>query len=136
MDHWFTDPTNLSSAHYGIGLNGRIHQYVDLGDRAWANGYTEPGNRWPGLPDVNPNDWTVSLELEDLGQHDYQVPEAQYQAAVVAGRLVHARYPNLQYLVSHRAIAPSTRANDPGPSWIESGRFEALARDLGLAAIP
>jgi LysM repeat protein len=136
MYHWFIKPDNLSSAHYGIGLDGRIHQYVDLGDRAWTNGYTEPGNLWPGPPNANPNDWTVSIEMEDLGARYYQVPDAQFRGAVLVGREVRARFPNLRYLISHRAIAPETRAYDPGPSWIESGYFHALARELGLTPIP
>jgi LysM repeat protein len=136
MDQWFADPDNLSSAHFGVGLDGRIHQYVDLADRAWANGFTEPGNRWPGPTDANPNDWTVSIELEDQGIRFYDVPAAQYLGAVAVGRLVRERYPKLRYLISHRAIAPASRAHDPGPSWIESGRFAALARDLGLIPIP
>ncbi len=135
MDRWFATPDSESSAHFGIGLDGRVHQYVQLTDRAWANGYTEPGNRWPGPPDLNPNELTVSIEMEDWVAGP-DVPEAQYQAAVMVGRLVLSRYPSIRLLITHRAIAPESRANDPGPRWVATGRFAALARDLGLAAIP
>jgi N-acetyl-anhydromuramyl-L-alanine amidase AmpD len=135
MDHWFADPTSGSSAHYGIGLGGRIHQYVELEDRAWTNGYTEPGHLWPGPPEINPNDLTVTVEMEDWGGV-LLVPDGQYQSAVAVGRLTLSRYPKIRYLITHRAIAPETRANDPGPRWVASGRFAALARDLGLIPIP
>jgi len=37
-DAWFTRPTTKSSTHYGIGLNGEIHQYVDEKYTSYANG--------------------------------------------------------------------------------------------------
>jgi N-acetyl-anhydromuramyl-L-alanine amidase AmpD len=64
------------------------------------------------------------------------VPDAQYSAAVAVGRGVRIRYPNLRYLITHRAIAPESRIDDPGPRWVASGRFAALAREIGLLAIP
>ncbi len=135
MDRWFALADSQSSAHYGIGLDGRVHQYVRLADRAWANGYTEEGNLWPGPADVNPNDLTVSIEMEDWMAGPLP-PDAQYQAAVAVGRVVVARYPGIRYLVTHRAIAPESRANDPGPRWVATGRFAALARALGLTPVP
>jgi LysM repeat protein len=135
MDRWFSVPESQSSAHFGIGLDGRVHQYVALADRSWANGYTEDGNLWPGPADGNPNDLTVSIEMEDWLAGP-QPPDVQYQAGVTVGRVVLARYPGIRYLITHRAIAPGSRANDPGPRWVATGRFAALARDLGLIAIP
>jgi N-acetyl-anhydromuramyl-L-alanine amidase AmpD len=134
MDGWFADPHSESSAHFGIGLDGRIHQYVGLGDRAWSNGYTEPGTLWPGPPTANPNDYTISLEMEEA-VGDPVVTDAQFQAAVEVGRVVRAHHPSIRYLITHRAIAPETRANDPGPRWVASGRFAALAQALGLIAV-
>ena len=55
---------------------------------------------------------------------------------VDVGRQILRTYPGVRYLVSHRAIAPETRHNDPGPRWIASGRFVALANALGLQPIP
>ena len=133
-DAWFNNRRSGASSHYGIGLNGRIHQYVDLGDRAWANGNIEPGHRWPGPPGVNPNHLSVSIETEDLGNPNHPVTNAQYQATLEVGRLALARYPQIRYLVTHRAIAPRSRPNDP-VRWINSGRFADLAAALGLRAV-
>jgi hypothetical protein len=84
---------------------------------------------------VNPNLLTASIEFEDVrGGGD--VPETQFRAGVLAGRRVLQRYPQIRYLITHRAISPLTRARDPGPAWLASGRFAALARELGLEPIP
>ncbi|MPZ15246.1 MAG: LysM peptidoglycan-binding domain-containing protein [Chloroflexi bacterium] len=136
IDHWFSNPQSQVSAHFAVGLDGRTHQYVDLADRAWGEGNIEPDNVWPGPEGMNPNHYSVSIETEDGGNPPPPVTEAQYQAAVRAGRLILREYPNIQYLVSHRAIAPHARANDPGPRWVATGRFEALAAALGLKPIP
>ena len=134
-DAWFNNPRSHASAHYGVGLDGRVHQYVDLGDRAWANGNLEPGNRWPGPAGLNPNNVTVSIETEDLGNPSLPVSDPQYQATLAVARLALDRYPDIRYLVPHRAIAPRTRVNDPA-RWVDSGRFEQLAAALGLQPVP
>jgi LysM repeat protein len=131
----FTTESSKVSAHFGIGLDGRIHQYVELGDRAWANGSLEPGYDWPGPAWINPNDLTVSIETEDLGSASQPVTDEQFRATVAVGRAVLARYPSIRYLVTHRAISPLSRAVDPGKRWTVSGRFTALARELGLQPI-
>lgn len=35
-DSWFRNPTAQASAHFGVGRDGRIYQWVDTADRAWA----------------------------------------------------------------------------------------------------
>jgi LysM repeat protein len=135
MDRWFTSPESGVSAHFGIGLDGRIHQYVALGSRAWTNGAVEEGHAWPGPDAINPNHLTMTIEMEDLNHDTYRVSDPQFRAAVLVGRSVLALYPQIRYLVTHRAIAPLSRANDPGPAWVESGRFAELARALGLMPV-
>jgi LysM repeat protein len=136
MDHWFQDDESQHSAHFGVGLDGRIHQYVELKDRAWANGTIETGSTWPGPAWINPNHITVSIETEDLADASQPVTEAQYQATLAAARIAIKQYPKIRYLVTHRAISPETRASDPGSRWIRSGRFAALASELGLEPVP
>ncbi len=136
IDGEFASAATGLSTHYAVGLDGSIHQYVELGDRAWGNGFTEPGSVWPGPDGLSPNHLTVSIETEDLGSSYQSVTDAQYRATLEVTRLILRAYPSIRYLVSHRAIAPETRHNDPGPRWIVSGRFQALADALGLKAIP
>ena len=84
---------------------------------------------------MNPNELSVSIETEDLGDPDQPVTEAQYQATLRIGRLVLSRYPSIRYLVTHRAISPRTRPDDPGVRWLENGRLAALAVTLGLKLV-
>ena len=135
VDGEFATPNSGLSTHFAVGLDGVIHQYVELGDRAWGNGHLESGNVWPGALDISPNHLTVSIETEDVGDPRQPVTEAQYRATLEVGRLVLRYYPGIRYLVTHRAIAPETRNDDPGPRWIVSGRFAALADALGLRAV-
>lgn len=41
-DSWFRNPSSQASAHFGVGKDGRIYQWVDTADRAWAQ---SAGNR-------------------------------------------------------------------------------------------
>jgi LysM repeat protein len=134
IDGEFATAHSGLSTHFAVGLDGSIHQYVELDDRAWGNGYFEPGHVWPG-PDLSPNHFTVSIETEDLGNPRQAVTEAQFRATVEVGQIVLRHYPSIRYLITHRAIAPETRHNDPGPRWVASGRFTALANALGLKPI-
>lgn len=135
-DSWFSTPASEVSAHYGIGLLGEVHQYVDLKDGAWANGILERGNRWPGPSGVNPNYLSVSLETEDLGRADQPVTDAQYDAVLrVCRDVVLPRYPSIRYLVSHSAISPQSRPQCCGDRWLLSGRFAALADALHLSPV-
>jgi hypothetical protein len=41
-DSWFRNNASQASAHFGVGKDGRIYQWVDTADRAWAQA---AGNR-------------------------------------------------------------------------------------------
>ncbi|GMX64362.1 hypothetical protein Elgi_36310 [Paenibacillus elgii] len=86
MDNWFTSPNNnVSSAHFGVSKDGRIHQYVDIRKMAWANGsYVDnyPTDPAPVLADMkhkNCNLYSVSIEHEGT---DGNLTDIQFQASV------------------------------------------------------
>jgi N-acetyl-anhydromuramyl-L-alanine amidase AmpD len=86
MDAWFRSPDNsVSSAHFGVSRDGRIHQYVDIRKMAWGNGAViadYPVNVAQVVRDnygVNPNLYTVSIEHEGI---DGSLTEAQFAASV------------------------------------------------------
>lgn len=63
-DSWFANPTSQVSAHYGIGKNGEIHQYVQENDSAWHAGRVD-APLWKLIrPNVNPNLYTIGIEHE------------------------------------------------------------------------
>ncbi len=135
-DSWFANPLSQVSAHYGVGLNGEIHQYVALSDGAWANGILEFGNTWPGPAGVNPNYLTVSIETEDKGSAGTSVSDDEYNSVLQVCRTTMREFPMFKYLMGHNVISPRSRANSPGGRWTASGRFDDLASELGLESIP
>jgi N-acetyl-anhydromuramyl-L-alanine amidase AmpD len=131
------------SCHYLVGLDGSIDCFVDPADRAWSNGIVEHGNRWTAIaeacgvdPQLNPNHITISCETEDLGNIHREVTDAQFNAVVYAACEAKLRYPDsLRFLACHSDISPQSRANCPGDRWLASGRFDALARLIGLRTL-
>lgn len=72
-----------SSAGYGVGKDGTIHQYVKDEDRAYHAGRVLSPS-WRGLslhPKVNPNAWTLSIEHEGMASDVGPWPEPQMQAS-------------------------------------------------------
>lgn len=136
-DSWFNNPVAEVSAHFGVGLDGAIHQYVSSRDTAWANGSLETGNKWSTkiTNGVNPNYLSVSVETEDLGDNTRAVTAAQYSSVLNVCSLMKQKYPSIKYLSTHAAISPQSRAGCPGPRWVGSGKFAALAKALGLTPI-
>lgn len=136
-DAVFQSPsTNPVSAHYGVALDGRIHQYVDLADGAWANGGPNPGWTWP-YGDENPNYRTVSIETEDNGNPDGEpVTDAQFDAITALFRGVIApRWPGISVLAAHRVINPAHSC--PAQRWLggSPSKFSELGRVLGLKVL-
>lgn len=43
-DSWFRNPQAAASAHFGIGKDGRVIQWVDTADKAWAQAQGNPRN--------------------------------------------------------------------------------------------
>lgn len=65
MGVWFNNPASQVSAHYGIGLKGTIHQYVDEKNTAWANGRVQnPTSTIVKTKGGNPNAYSISIEHE------------------------------------------------------------------------
>jgi N-acetyl-anhydromuramyl-L-alanine amidase AmpD len=63
-DAHFANPGSQVSAHYGIGKQGEIHQYVREEDTAFHAGIVDRPT-WPLIkPGVNPNSYTIGIEHE------------------------------------------------------------------------
>ena len=83
-DLQFNDPASVVSAHYAVGRDGSIHQFVEESDTAFHAGVVV-NPTWRLLkPRVNPNFYTIGIEHE--GRPDDPWSEAQYEssAALVA----------------------------------------------------
>jgi N-acetyl-anhydromuramyl-L-alanine amidase AmpD len=131
------------SAHYAVGLDGTIDNWIAPTDRSWSNGILEPGNAWAAIADacgvdpaLNPNHVTITCETEDLGDPSEPVSERQFEAVVYAASEAKRQYPkSLRYLLSHADISPQSRPDCPGERWLSGGLFQALADSLGLKTV-
>lgn len=133
-DSWFNNPQSKASAHFGVGKDGTIHQYVAEEDAAWANGRVQgvPWPAWADKPRVNPN--LRSLSIEHEGQPDDGLTEAQYQASLALIRYLCERWaipPDREHIIGHYQIDAINRPNCPGPRF----PWERLIRDLS-APVP
>jgi len=43
-DSWFRNPQAQASAHFGVGKDGRVYQWVDTANKAWAQAEGNPRN--------------------------------------------------------------------------------------------
>lgn len=69
-DAFFSQASSQVSSHYGIGVGGEVHQYVQEEDTAFHAGQIVPPTSWKLLkaPPANPNSYTIGIEHE--GQQD------------------------------------------------------------------
>lgn len=79
-DARFQNPAEQASAHYGVGMDGSLVQWVDEGDTAWHAG------------DFFVNQHSVGIEHEDGGNYNSPRPDALYTASSALVQQVCARY--------------------------------------------
>ena len=123
MDSWFRNPASQVSAHFGIGKDGSLHQYVEVGDAAWHAGIVNRPNlsnpliaRWVA-EGVNPNRCHVGIELLLAGPAE---PLVEYPAmaatldALLAWLSATAGIPlDRTHVIGHYELDGVNRATDP-----------------------
>lgn len=89
-DSWFENPNSQVSAHYGIGKNGEVHQYVQESDAAWHAGRVD-APIWKLIkPNINPNIYTIGIEHE--GKPDDVWTDAMKQSSATLIREICQRW--------------------------------------------
>ena len=130
-DEWFANPESNVSAHYGIGQDGGIHQYVAEGDTAWHAGRVERPT-WDLLKEgVNPNRYTIGIEHE--GHADTPWSEEMYRTSAALIRDVANRWSipiDRDHVVGHREIFAAKTC--PGHQ-VDLERLVRMARDEAAA---
>ena len=121
----FQQPTQQASAHYGIGLSGRLVQWVREDDAAW-----HAGNWLMNLK-------SIGIEHEDGG--DYNGPRSTqlYATSVALVRDICARYGipiTREWIRMHREVSDSLTTC---PDALDVDRIvgEAAAQPLGQPAL-
>ena len=113
------------SAHFVIGRNGGVTQYVPCGLRAWHAGEST----WQGRE--NCNDYALWIEM--IGDELQPFTDAQYREAARLCRSLMHRYDSIrrERIVGHQDIAPA-RKWDPGRQWDWQRFHRSLARIRNL----
>lgn len=93
------------SAHFLIGRDGELTQYVATTQRAWHAGVSS----WRGRDRCN--DFSVGIELEGCDERPFDA--VQYEVAARLLRALQQRHP-IRDIVGHSDVAPG-RKTDPGP---------------------
>lgn len=108
---WFQNPTASVSAHFTVGLDGRIGQSVSLSDAAWQSGAWEMNLRSVGIehegqPSKGP--WTPTTA--QLAASADLVSTLCQRFNIPADRT---------HIIGHNEVNPgrAARANCPGPTW-------------------
>jgi len=135
-DHWFAmskaeraaagGAPSASSAHYGIGKNGEIHQYVPDDEIAYHAGRVYGASI--KLPWGNPNSYSIGIEHEGRGS-DTVLPDALYAASSKLIRMLADKYSiplDEAHVILHREIF--SRKTCPGP--LDRGRALSMAKAL------
>lgn len=133
-DNWFTSPNNdVASAHFCVGRNGEIHQYVDLKKRSWHAGLTKDAIEYATAPVIkrfkmNPNAYTIGIEHEGYEGNgiDGALTEEQFWASVWLHRYIkeevirlYTRHIPLDrtHVIGHFQVDPRRKPNCPGPNF-------------------
>ena len=131
---WFARAESGVSAHYLVGLDGRVAQFVDERDTArHAGRVADPTT--PLFTGGDPNRYTIGIEFEDGGDPlAVDRPEAQYRAGARLVRRVARRWSiplDRDHVVGHRELY--ARKECPGNLDVE--RVVALARRPYVACL-
>lgn len=104
---WLCDQASRVSAHYLIGLDGKILHLVHESNIAWHAGESE----WCGKDDVNA--FSVGIELVNSNDGKMPYPEAQLSACASLVKDICADYSiKMEDVIGHMDIAPG-RKTDP-----------------------
>jgi N-acetyl-anhydromuramoyl-L-alanine amidase len=95
------------SAHFLVGRDGRLWQFVSCDDRAWHAGVSS----WHGRS--NCNDYSIGIELEGIEGGLFE--PCQYETLISLCHRLTERYP-IRQVAGHEHVAPG-RKTDPGPGF-------------------
>lgn len=141
MDNWFRSAGNeVSSAHFGVAKDGRIHQYVKIERMAW-----HAGLRHDAIPHataevvkknpINPNLYSVGIEHEGT---DGNLTEAQFESSVWLHKFIQSEVRRIynrelllndHYVIGHFQVDPRRKPFCPGPKFPWARLYEALKEE-------
>jgi N-acetylmuramoyl-L-alanine amidase len=133
-ESWFRNPAAQVSAHFSIGRDGSIHQYVHESDTAWAEGIVNNPTSplFSKFAGVNPNLYLISIEHEGYPQDG--LTEVQYQSTLWLHKKLIAEngvVVDRTHITGHSAFDSVNRKDCPGPKF----PWDRLFNDLGQKGV-
>lgn len=116
LGNYFATTDLMTSSHYGVGLDGRVAQFVSESDGAAANCCLEEGHDpyWDQFGDTNLNRVTISIEhIDSSDDNSTSPPVAQLRASFDLVRDICART-GIRTIKTHSSLMPENRKNCPG----------------------
>ncbi len=121
---WFKNPQAQASSHYNISAEGEIVQTVLDKDTAWHGGVYDKGREPDWAKGVNPNSYTIGIELEDKRDRNWKYPQKQREALIWLVNKLSDKYnikKDADHILLHRNLNPSRRSDPVGDfdiSWV------------------
>jgi len=109
---WLCNKESGVSAHYLIGLDGKVYQLVNEADIAWHAGESS----WRGKKNVNL--FSIGIELVNKNDGKSPYPEKQIDACVeIVKELMDEYKISANDVVGHLHIAPGRKTDPAGFPW-------------------
>jgi N-acetylmuramoyl-L-alanine amidase len=99
-----TDPSTRVSAHYLIGRDGRLVQFVEERSRAWHAG----DSRWGGNADIN--SISIGIELDNTGFEPFAEPQIRALLALLSQLRERYKIPAANH-IGHGDVAPGRKVD-------------------------
>jgi hypothetical protein len=109
-DRWFNNPAASVSAHYGVGRDGSVHQYVAETDTAFHAGIVVNPTCELVIhrPNVNPNYYAIGIEHEGQPEDQWTDQQQNASAALIAEIAQRWNIPiDDQHVIQHHEIRAS-----------------------------
>ncbi|MBI4137020.1 N-acetylmuramoyl-L-alanine amidase [Candidatus Roizmanbacteria bacterium] len=112
--NWFRSVESGVSAHYLVGKDGQVYQFVREEDIAWSNGRINKPS-WNLLPkDQNGNTHTISVEHEGYSTDVWPEKQKQASADLIKDICVRNNLPiDREHIVGHYQIDKINRPDCP-----------------------
>jgi len=119
MEAWFANPASKVSAHYAVGKNGEVHQYVGEVDTAWhAGGLSNPMEVYKEHHGNNPpNPFTIGIEHEGFTGEPFTEKMLESTRSLmfrVAKRYGWSEYVYGKNILEHATVNQTSRGQCPG----------------------
>lgn len=109
---WLCSKESQVSAHYLIGLDGKILRLVDEKNVAWHAGESF----WKGLANVNR--FSIGIELVNANDEKMEYPEPQLEACATLVKAICKDYDiGPEDVIGHKDIAPGRKTDPAGFPW-------------------